>query len=181
MWGNKLSVPLSYSPRFLSGKLCLYCKSWASVPCIDSNMLTFIARFTPGSKSAIRFGWTDNKFKLVTMCNCSETMGWRALLVGYEMKKVKYRHSWGRKLCVGQAWRQWCWHIPLDFLSIFNRGLAFFQFISWREAFIAGILIMKEIFFACLRTNSKAISSHILFVPKSHFSKHHHRQLFHLH
>lgn len=166
---------------FLSGKLCLYCKSMALILCTHSNMLTFIALFTPGSKSVIRSGWADNQCKLVTAPGCSEAVGWMVLLVGCEMKKVKDSHCWGRDLYLGQAWGQWCWHIPHEFPCAFNRGLAFSQFISWREAFIAGILVKKEIFFACLRTNCKVISNHILFVCKSHSNKHQHSQLFDLH
>lgn len=60
---------------FLSGKLCLYCKSMALVLCTHSNMLTFIALFTPGSKSVIRSRWADNQGKLVTAPSCSEAVG----------------------------------------------------------------------------------------------------------
>ena len=59
------------SHRFLSGKLCLYCKSMAFVLCTHSNVLTFIAHFTSGSKSAIRSGWAENEYKLVTAPSCS--------------------------------------------------------------------------------------------------------------
>lgn len=88
------------------------------------------------------------------------------------MKKVKDGRCWGRKLYLGQAWGQWWWHILHEFPCAFNRGLTFPHFISWREAFIAGILIKKEVLFACLRTNCKVNSDHILFVRKSHSSKH---------
>lgn len=57
------------------------------------------------------------------------------------------------------------WHIPHEFPCTFNRGLAFSRFISWIEAFIASVLMNKEIrfFFALLRIDFKIISNHILF------------------
>lgn len=63
----------------------------------------------------------------------------------------------------------------------FNIGLAFFQFISWREAFTAGIFIKKEIYFTCPRTNCEAISGYVLFISNSHFYKDQPSQLFVLH
>lgn len=147
--------------RFLSSKLCLYCKPMALVLCKHNNMLIFIAHVTLGSKSTIRCA--DKLSKLITAPHRVEMVGWRALLVGCGMRRVEYSHWWGRRLCFGQAWGQGCWHIPHEFPCTFNRGLTFSQFISWREAFVASVLIKEEInFFAHLSIDSNMMSNHIL-------------------
>lgn len=68
----------------------------------------------------------------------------------------------------------------MNFPILVIATLPFSQFISWREALIAAIVIKKEVVFASLTTNCEVVSNRILFVCKSHFNLYQHKQLFDL-